>query len=453
MTIDAQASATSPSAPPRSRALTWAVVALCTAAITVEGFDLIVYGVALPAMLGDGSLGLDKSLAGTLGSLAYAGMLIGALVCGPLADRLGRRRLLLASGTVFTVFTVACALAAQPWQFGLFRLLAGIGMGGVMPSCVALSKEYAPRGRSALVATVVLAGIPVGGVLAALTATIWGEALGWRGLFGVGGALSVIVFAVAYFLLPDSRPGARPAAGAMHEPAREAADEVVREPAREAADEVVREGAREAADEVVSEATRDGEAAGVRTVLSSAYARHTILFTVANFAVLLAWYGLNTWLTQLMREMDYPLGSALRFTLVLNLGAVVGSFALAVLADRIGPRLVTAGSAVLAAVAVLALSQGGSTGVILGVTALAGVGAQSALTMLNDWVASSYPASARATALGCVSGFGRGGAIVAPLLGGWILDAAMGPTTVFYVFAAAAVVCAVALLAIPGRRG
>jgi AAHS family benzoate transporter-like MFS transporter len=384
-------------------------------------------------MLGDGSLGLDKSLAGTLGSLAYAGMLIGALVCGPLADRLGRRRLLLASGTVFTAFTVACALAAQPWQFGLFRLLAGIGMGGVMPSCVALSKEYAPRGRSALVATVVLAGIPVGGVLAALTATTWGEALGWRGLFGVGGALSVIVFAVAYFLLPDSRPEARPAVGAA-----------VQEPSREAADG--------AADEAVRGDARDGEAAGVRAVLSRAYARHTILFTVANFAVLLAWYGLNTWLTQLMREMDYPLGSALRFTLVLNLGAVVGSFALAALADRIGPRLVTAGSAVLAALAVLALSQGGSTVVILGVTALAGVGAQSALTMLNDWVASSYPASARATALGCVSGFGRGGAIVAPLLGGWILDAAMGPTTVFYVFAAAAVVCAVALLAIPGRR-
>ncbi|MGW1022636.1 MFS transporter [Streptomyces sp. NPDC002577] len=419
MTIDAQAPATRPTAPPRSSALTWAVVALCTAAITVEGFDLIVYGVALPAMLDDGPLGLDKSLAGTLGSLAYAGMLIGAVVCGPLADRLGRRRLLLASGSVFTVFTVACALAAEPWQFGLFRLLAGIGMGGVMPSCVALSKEHAPRGRSALVATVVLAGIPIGGVLAALTATTWGETLGWRGLFGVGGALSAVVFATAYLLLPGSRP--------------------VSAPAGEAA--------------AVREVSPDGEAAGVRTVLSSAYARHTVLFTVGNFAVLLAWYGLNTWLTQLMREMDYPLGSALRFTLVLNLGAVVGSFALALLADRIGPRLVTAGSAVLAALAVLALSQGGSTAVILGVTALAGVGAQSALTMLNDWVASSYPASARATALGCVSGFGRGGAIVAPLLGGWILDAAMGPTTVFYVFAAAALVCAVALLAIPARRG
>ncbi|MER5754626.1 MFS transporter [Streptomyces sp. NPDC002088] len=416
MITEAQASATSTSAPPRSSALTWAVIALCTAAITVEGFDLIVYGVALPAMLDDGSLGLDKSFAGTLGSLAYAGMLIGAVVCGPLADRLGRRRLLLASGAVFTVFTVACSLAAESWQFGLFRLLAGIGMGGVMPSCVALGKEYAPRGRSALVATVVLAGIPVGGVLAALTATAWGEPLGWRGLFGIGGALSALVFAAAYFLLPDSRPAPAPTG------------------------------------EAGREVSPDREATGIRTVLSHAYARRTILFTVANFAVLLAWYGLNTWLTQLMREMDYPLGSALRFTLVLNLGAVVGSFALAALADRIGPRLVTAGSAVLAALAVLGLSQGGSTAVILGATALAGVGAQSALTMLNDWVASTYPASARATALGCVSGFGRGGAILAPLLGGWILDAALGPATVFYVFAGSALVCGVALLAIPARR-
>ncbi|MFD7440236.1 MFS transporter [Streptomyces sp. NPDC059909] len=416
MTIDARVPVSPPSDPSgpsdpadaRTRALTLAVVALCTAAITVEGFDLIVYGVALPSMLADASLELDKSLAGTLGSLAYAGMLIGALVCGPLADRLGRRRLVLASGALFTLFTVACAVAADPWQFGLFRLLAGIGMGGVMPSCVALSKEYAPRGRSALVATAVLAGIPVGGVLAALTATAWGAPLGWRGLFGVGAALSAAVVAAAYFLLPDSRPQA---------------------------------------------VARDGERTGVRTVLSGAYARGTVLFTVANFAVLLAWYGLNTWLTQLMREMDYPLGSALRFTLVLNLGAVVGSFVLAAVADRIGPRLVTAGSAVLAALAVFGLSQGGGTALILGITALAGVGAQSALTMLNDWVASSYPASARATALGCVSGFGRGGAIVAPLLGGWILQAALGPVTVFYVFAGAALVCAVALLAVPVRRG
>ncbi|PWI09828.1 MFS transporter [Streptomyces sp. NWU339] len=435
MTTDVQAPASArPPAPDptdrRTRALTLAVVALCTAAITVEGFDLIVYGVAMPSMLADSNLGLDKSLAGTLGSLVYLGMLIGAIVCGPLADRFGRRRLVLASGVIFTLFTVGCAVAATPWQFGLFRLLAGIGMGGVMPSCVALAKEYAPRGRSALVATVVLAGVPVGGVLAALTAAAWGETLGWRGLFGAGAALSTLVFAGVYALLPDSRPGAADAPG----------PEVTSSTA------------------AVGIPGSSGLTAGAkapspaRSVLSDGRARTTVLFVVANFAVLLSWYGLNTWLTQLMREMDYPLGSALQFTLVLNLGAVIGSFGIAAVADRVGPRFVTIGSAALSAVAVVGLTWGGNTVVVLCLTALAGVGAHSALTVLNDWVASSYPASIRATALGYVSGFGRGGAIVAPLLGGWILTASLGPTTVFYVFAAAAALSAAALLAIPGRR-
>lgn len=437
MTTEVQDSAPASARPPapaptdrRTRALTRAVVALCTAAITVEGFDLIVYGVAMPSMLADANLGLDKSLAGALGSLVYLGMLIGAVVCGPLADRLGRRRLVLASGVVFTLFTIGCAVAAEPWQFGLFRLLAGIGMGGVMPSCVALSKEYAPRGRSALVATVVLAGVPVGGVLAALTAAAWGESLGWRGLFGVGAALSTLVFAGAYALLPDSRPGAADALDP------------------EATPSTASVGSPESVG-LTAEAKTFSPA---RSVLSDGRARTTVLFVVANFAVLLAWYGLNTWLTQLMREMDYPLGSALQFTLVLNLGAVIGSFAIAAVADRVGPRFVTIGSAALSAVAVVGLSWGGNTVVVLCLTALAGVGAHSALTVLNDWVASSYPASIRATALGYVSGFGRGGAIVAPLLGGWILTASLGPTTVFYVFAAAAALSAAALLAIPNRR-
>ncbi|MEV7858532.1 aromatic acid/H+ symport family MFS transporter [Streptomyces hirsutus] len=437
MTTAAQAPASAPARPPapaptdrRTRALTRAVVVLCTAAITVEGFDLIVYGVAMPSMLADSKLGLDKSLAGTLGSLVYVGMLIGAVVFGPLADRLGRRRLVLASGVIFTLFTVGCAVAAEPWQFGLCRLLAGIGMGGVMPSCVALAKEYAPRGRSALVATIVLAGVPVGGVLAALTAAAWGDSLGWRGLFGVGAALSTLVFAGVYALLPDSRPGAADA------PAPEAT------PSTASVDSPGSGGP-------TAEAKTPSPA---RSVLSDGRARTTVLFIVANFAVLLAWYGLNTWLTQLMREMDYPLGSALQFTLVLNLGAVIGSFAIAAVADRVGPRFVTIGSAALSAVAVVGLSWGGNTVVVLCLTALAGVGAHSALTVLNDWVASSYPASTRATALGYVSGFGRGGAIVAPLLGGWILTSSLGPTTVFYVFAAAAALSAAALLAIPNRR-
>lgn len=374
------------------------VVGLCTAAITVEGYDLIVFGVGLPSMLEEPSWNLDAAQGGTLGSLVYVGMLIGALLCGRIADRWGQRRVVLAAVACFALFTVGCAVAAAPWQFAVARLLAGVGMGGVMPSVVALTKEYSPARRNAMLTTVVLAGIPVGGSLAALVASLWLPQLGWRGLYAVGAALSVLVLAVAAFRLPESRAHTQRTSTDAAAPASEPA---------------------------VLPAPR-------RKLMTS-------MFTAANFMILLCWYGLNTWLTQLMREMDYPLGSALQVALVLNLGAVAGSFVIAGLADRYGPRVTAAGSAALAAAAVLALSAGSSgTAVVLGVTALAGIGAQSALTVLNSWVANSYPLRVRATMLGWVSALGRAGAVVAPLLGGWILQAALGPQAVFYVFAATA---------------
>lgn len=393
------ATGTAPRRPPG----TALVVALCTAAITVEGYDLIVFGVGLPALLEEPSWNLDSAQGGTLGSLVYVGMLIGALLCGRIADRWGQRRVVLAAVAWFALFTVGCAIAAAPWQFALARLLAGIGMGGVMPSVVALTKEYSPAHRNAMLTTVVLAGIPVGGSIAALVAALWLPELGWRGLFAVGAVLSVLVLALAALRLPESRVHAERGSGPGPGPAAPQAE----------------------SDPVPLPAPR-------RKLMTS-------LFTLANFMILLCWYGLNTWLTQLMREMDYPLGSALQVTLVLNLGAVAGSFVIAGLADRYGPRVTAAGSAVLAAGSVLALSMGSSgTALVLGVTALAGIGAQSALTVLNSWVANSYPLRVRATMLGWVSAIGRAGAIVAPLLGGWILQAALGPQAVFYVFATTA---------------
>ncbi|MFI6577936.1 MFS transporter [Nocardiopsis sp. NPDC050513] len=390
------------------------VASLCTATITVEGYDLIVYGVALPSLSTEPGWGMNAGQIGMLGSLAYVGMLVGALVCGHLSDRWGRRRLILASIAVFTVCTGACAVATAPWQFGALRLLAGVGMGGVMPSVVALTKEFAPRRRASLIVTLVLAGIPVGGSIAALTAALWLPLLGWRGLFAVGAALSVGVLALVLWRLPES-------------------------------------GAHGDAHPVSAPHPRGTV---TRELLVGRRGAATLLFVLANFTILLTWYGLNTWLTQLMREMDYPLGSALRFTLILNLGAVLGSFVLAAAADRLGrPRLVAAVAAALTACSVVALLLGSAgTGALLASTALAGVGAQSALTMMNASVSATYPRRIRATALGWVSGFGRIGAIAAPLVGGWILQAALGPVAVFAAFAVSAALSAVFFAAVPLRE-
>src|SRR3712207_3870259 len=140
----------------------WLVPVLCWLIVVFDGYDLIVYGTTLP-LLQEPGWGLSASAAGFIGSLAFAGMLVGALAAGSLADRLGRRRTILWSTLWFSLFTGLCAFAPEPEVFGLFRFLAGLGLGGLVPSANALTAEFVKvRGRS-VVATFMMSGVPIGG--------------------------------------------------------------------------------------------------------------------------------------------------------------------------------------------------------------------------------------------------------------------------------------------------
>jgi AAHS family benzoate transporter-like MFS transporter len=376
----------------------WAVVALCSVLLVAEGYDLIVYGALLPSLLREPGWGLTGAAAGTIGSMAYVGMSIGAVAGGRLTDRFGRRWFVVGSVAWFTLWTAAGALSGGPWQLGLFRLLAGIGMGGVMPAAFALATEYAPRGRTALAITVMTTGLPVGGTLASLLALGVLETHGWRAMFWIGAAASVVILAVAAVWLPESKSFVRARA----------------------------------------ERTRFGELFGPRLRVTS------ILFALTSFVSLLTWYGMNTWVATVMRALNYPLSSALTFSLVMNAGAVAGSFAFAAAADRWGSRRTGVVCALFAAA--------GITGYVLGTTVLAvllimialfGMGANSALNLINASIAATYPTTLRGTALGWSNGIGRLGAVAAPTVGGWVL-AGLGPRAVFGTFLITAL-CAAAL--------
>ncbi len=390
------------STPPRAVA----AVALCFGAIVFDGYDLIVYGSAVPALLQYQPWGLTPAQAGVIGSYALFGMFLGAIASGTLTDLIGRRRLFIASLTWFSLMMVLVATAPDPWSLGLFRFLAGLGFGGIPPTAIALVVEIAPAGRRHLINGLMLCGFPIGGVLAALLAILLLEPAGFRTLFAVGALPLVTLVPLAIWLLPESPSFER------------------------------RRGAGR---------TRGGVAQLVKGRAAAA----TALFVVANFCGFLLVFGLNTWLPQLMRGAGYELGSALAFLLVLNVGAIAGGLGGSALADRYGSRWV---ATVLFAAAVLALALIAvplPTVVLYLLVFVAGAATTGNQIVVYGYVAAHYPPARRATALGLSSGIGRLGAVTGPLLGGSLLAAGFGLGWNVGVFALVAVVGAVACALVP----
>lgn len=407
------------------------VVALCFLTIVFDGYDLIVYGSIVPSLIDE--WGLTPAKAGAIGSYALVGMLIGALGAGVLTDALGRRRILLVGITWFSLAMVACAVAPNPEILGLLRFVAGLGLGGVIPSAIALTVEYAPRGRRQFYNAAMFAGYSVGGVLAAVLALNLVADHGWRLLLGLGAAPLVLVLPLVWRFLPES-------VGYLL--------------ARGRVDEAATTATTYGLDLDVVRAESGGSAAvpaqgGVRSLFGPSLVRATLLFGAASFCGLLLVYGLNTWLPQIMRQAGYPLGSALTFLLVLNLGAIAGALAASRLADRFGSKPVTVAAFVLATACLLVLSQRVGTGLLFVAVAVAGLGSVGTQILVNGYVAVHYPAAVRATGLGWALGVGRAGAVVGPLFGGWVLTSGIGFEFNFYGFAVPALAGALLIALIP----
>ncbi|GHG78665.1 MFS transporter [Streptomyces glebosus] len=405
------------SAPPRQTL--WVIVALCGLSITFDGYDLVVFGTTVPSLLKEWQI--SPAEAGTLASLALVGMLIGALLVGTLTDVLGRRKMLLLSVTWFSVSMMLCTVAPSPELFGLFRLLGGLGLGGLMPTAAALVIEYAPPGRANLTYGVMQSGYAIGGILAAALAIPVIPDAGWRVMYLIGAAPLLLVVPLAYRLLPESL------------------------------EYLVLRGRREEASELAArhnvplpERQEDDGGrrwySGVRELVSPGYRAGTVLLWATCFCALLAVYGLSTWLPQIMRTARFPLGSALTFLLVFNLGSIVGSVAGGRIADRVGSKPVVTVSFLLGAASVFLLATRPSTWAMYLLLAVAGHGTIGTQNLVNAYVTRYYPAGARTTGIGWALGVGRLGAILGPTIGGLVIDSGAPWPWNFYLFAAVALV-------------
>lgn len=423
-----------PPVKPRGHARTL-VVAMCFAAIIFDGYDLIVYGTVVPTLLGRDEWALTPPEAGRIGSYALMGMLVGAAVVGTVTDLVGRRRIMLGCVTWFSLAMGLCALAPTPELFGLARFVAGIGLGGVVPTAIALTIEYAhPRHRS-LTNALMFCGYSLGGILAALIAIPTIPALGWRTMFWIGMAPLVLFVPLAFALLPES-PSFLLAKGRRQEAERLAA----------------RFGLVFDERDIVAESAPDRQEtkrSAIASLFSRSYLVATVLFWLGTAVGLLLVYGLNTWLAQIMRQAGYPLGSALAFLLVLNLGAIIGTPLAGIAADRLGSKRVITAMLLTAAACIFLLSLRLPTLALYALVAVAGACTIGTTILVNAYTANHYPARARATGLGWALAVGRLGAIVGPVYGGLVLASDLGLAANFYAFAIPALVGAMAVALIP----
>lgn len=413
----------------------WMVVALCGTLLIVDGYDVFVAGTVLPTLIAE--WGLTKPQAGALQAWALFGMMFGALILGPLADRIGRKKGVAISFVLFTSATLVTGFANSPEQFKIFRFIAGLGCGGLMPNAVALMNEYAPRRMRGTMVALMFSGYSVGGMVAAGLGIGLIPGFGWKPMFYIA-AVPLMLLPLILWKLPESL-------GFLIRQGRQ--DEARRIFAKVS-------GAPLAAGDQLVFSESKGASASVAELLRHGRALRTLMLWLSFFCCLLLVYLLSSWLPKVLQEAGYAERASLLSLFSLNFGGMAGAIAGGWMGDRYGLPKVVVGFFAAAAVSIALIGANPAAGLLFALVFVAGATTIGTQILLYASVAQLYNLSVRSTGLGWASGVGRIGAIVGPTLGGVLLARELPLGQNFLIFAIPAAVSALAMLvfALSNRR-
>jgi len=377
---------------------------VCFLIAMIDGYDTLMLSFIAPLISKE--WGLERGAFGAIFSSGYAGAMIGAVFVGAAADRFGRKKMLLLSMLVSGVFTMLCATANDTTQLMLWRFIAGIGLGGAIPSISALTADHSDPDRRSATVTRMFLGFPIGAVAGgAVTAGVM-LVIGWRGVFVGGGILALVLLPLAYALVSEGQRS---------------------------------NGAKDAhARRPLAELVAEGRGLG------------TVLICMSTFLILLVSYFLISWTPTVLTLHGMTAQRAAVAGVALNLGGVLGALAMSVLITRRGPFIPIAiclgiGGLLIALLGQNVLGEGNVALVLVFIVGAFVIGGQMNFPAL---CVHFYPASVRATGVGLAMGVGRLGSIVGPLIGGFLVAAQLGWERLFLLAAVPAVLAALAMAAV-----
>jgi len=401
---------------------------VCCALVNLfDGIDTQSIGVAAP-FIADG-LGIKLAHFGPIFSSALVGATLGAASFGPLADRLGRKTLLVAAAIFIGIFTILTALANSVSALVACRVLAGLGLGGATPCIIALTSEYAPARLRATLVTLMWSSFPFGGMVGGLLNTFLIAHIGWRAIFYIGGFVPLIVAVVLFFYLPESIK--------FLLTRRHDNDAVRRIVARLRTIAV-----NNASNFVVEEHRLPG--ATIRHLFTQGRALGTLLLWVPFFMGFGVLTVVTLWTPALLRLNGIP-PAATAFVVAFNgLGAFIGQSTAGRLMERFGILAVLFPAFLLGTAATVGLGYGASS-VALAATCIGLVGLFLGLGTAGAIALSAliYPTPIRSTGVGWSMAMGRFGQIVGPLIAGALLGAGWNAGRIMIVIACGGLIGAV----------
>jgi len=406
---------------------------LCAICLIFDGFDVQSMGYVAPAITSD--WGLPKAALGPVFSAGLLGLMLGALAFSVVADKLGRRPVIIGCTAFFSTCMLITPFAHDLFQLTILRFITGLGLGAIQPNAMALAAEYSPVKIRTTIVMIISCGFTVGAALGGFVSAVLIAHFGWQSVFYFGALLPLIVALLMFPLLPESlqflilKGNKQSAAIAWLR--RVDPGTAITESARLTVDEPPARGMP------ITALFHDGRAA------------MTSLLWLVKFTNLIDLYSLSSWLPSVIQSAGLSESSAILAGATLQTGGVVGTLLLGRIIDRYGFAATMAASFLLSVLTIALIGQPSIGPVLLfAVIAMSGfciIGGQPAL---NAFATNYYPTSLRATGVGWSLGIGRFGSVLGPLIGAQLISQKWSNSALFIAAAVPALISAITVLGI-----
>lgn len=403
----------------------------CFLAIAFDGYDIAIYGVGLPWMMKD--LHFTSLQSGAVGSITLFGMVLGALFLAPIADRYGRKNILVISMVLFSLFSLAAGFSPDLNIFIFLRFVSAIGMGALTPNIISMMTEYSPIKNRAITVAFMYCGYSIGGIVASLIGMYQLSSNGnWQSLYFIA-AIPLLGLPLFIKMFPESL---------SYYMDRKNKRKII-----EILNKVDPLGNYTESDKFQYRLFDIGKKnPPVTKLFKNKRTFSTICFWVAVFCTLMLVYGLNTWLPKMMQEMGFSIISSLSFNLVLCFGQIIGSLGGGYFAEKVGYRRVLVTMFFIGAVTFVALSLTHNIVALYILVSLGGACTLGAMNLANPYITEFYPRDIRTTGMGYSQAIGRMGSILAPTVFALILATGIRPNLAFATFAIPSIVAAIGYL-------